>query len=136
MNRLVVAIFVAACAFLGTGHAQDHGPNDGNRLLTGCGELVQMLDSGTRLDLDVPVGAGFCLGYLGAVQDILNVKNWPASESACLPEGTSTIQLGRIVVKWLRAHPEKLHENAFLLSLNILHETFPCRAQAKTKKSR
>jgi hypothetical protein len=35
-------------------------------------------------------------------------------------------QLERIVVKWLKEHPETLHNDAAPLVLIALHDAFPC----------
>jgi hypothetical protein len=53
------------------------------------------------------------------------------AEMTCIPSEVNQAQLARILVKWLRDHPERLHEQDFLLTFNALHEAFPCQAEAK-----
>lgn len=45
----------------------------------------------------------------------------------CIPTGTTNEQHLRVIVKYLRDHPEKLHEPAGSLSLEALKAAFPCR---------
>jgi len=47
----------------------------------------------------------------------------------CIPDGKVPVaQLARIVVKWLRDHPERLHEPKSVLALEALSGAFPCTA--------
>jgi hypothetical protein len=53
----------------------------------------------------------------------------------CIPhEAGSPGQLARVVLKWLRDHPERLHEQVTILTLDALKDAFPCQANAPTKK--
>lgn len=53
----------------------------------------------------------------------------------CIPQEASSVgQLARVVVKWLRDHPERLHEDKTILTLEAFRDAFPCEAGApKTK---
>lgn len=45
----------------------------------------------------------------------------------CIPEGvTSTGQIALVLVKYLRDHPERLHESRGLLAFKALEAAFPC----------
>ena len=51
----------------------------------------------------------------------------------CFPDGAgSPGQLTHVVVKWLRDHPERLHEPKTILTLDALGDAFPCQAPAST----
>lgn len=132
-------------------------PKDGNGLLEFCGEVVNMLDSPPpQIDAVREMKFGWCVGYLQATQD--RILNWritgsiqvmaykqdgkPAPShmwadedfvSTCIPDEASVGQLARVVVKWLRDHPEKLHELKSFLVMEALKEAFPCAAPTPTK---
>jgi hypothetical protein len=44
----------------------------------------------------------------------------------CIPIGVSTGQGARVVIKYLRDHPEQLHEDGPILTFNALIAAFPC----------
>ena len=77
-----------------------------------------------------------CLSYIIGVADIISViSNLDVSGFAavCFPPGAVTAgvtadQLRRVVVKYLKAHPEETHEPAVLLVTVALREAFPCQA--------
>ncbi len=46
--------------------------------------------------------------------------------STCIPDEASVAQLARVVVKWLREHPEKLHELKSFVVIEALKSAFPC----------
>ena len=56
---------------------------------------------------------------------------------ACIPDKASTLQLARVLVKWLRDHPERLHELKSTLVMDAFQNAFPCesRAPAPTEKN-
>jgi hypothetical protein len=96
----------------------------------------------------------WCAGYLGAMQDVLvqvhvNLILMPLTKVtlegpdkakaywldnlnvACVPDDKVPIlQLARIVTKWLREHPERLHELKGTLTIAALRDAFPCQQAA------
>src|SRR5579864_4256968 len=64
----------------------------------------------------VLVTSGFCAGFILGATDALafwsagTAKAFNVPEAYCIPENSvTTDQLKRIVIKYLREHPEKLH---------------------------
>ena len=49
----------------------------------------------------------------------------------CQPDGTTTGQAARIVVKYLRDHPEELHKHDSVLAFTALKAAFPCANRKK-----
>ena len=45
----------------------------------------------------------------------------------CIPNEVTNGQLQRVVVKYLRAHPEKLHGRSMFTTGRAMMEAFPCR---------
>lgn len=44
----------------------------------------------------------------------------------CFPEKAPILQLARVLVKWLREHPARLHESVYGLANDASKEAFPC----------
>lgn len=133
-------------------------PTDGNDLLEHCSVLIEVADSPTSFDtsnesrLIEQVGKfNWCAGYLGAIRDDLIVTRMnlglfamggmtfagpdklreyalDSPRFACIPDAVPILQMGRVLVKWLRDHPERLHEPKNGLVRDALKEAFPCPA--------
>jgi len=98
--------------------------NDGNKLLTDCGAAVTFMDGERLLDT---VGASHCLGFiqgLNQMNDFYGLKGAPMF--FCRPREVTAGQATRIVVKYLRDHPEELHKEDFVLVVAALSAAFPC----------
>jgi hypothetical protein len=63
--------------------------------------------------------------------DVLRQVMAKDAEMTCIPNEVNQAQLARILVKWLRDHPERLHEPDYLLTFNAFHEAFPCQTDSK-----
>jgi hypothetical protein len=51
-------------------------------------------------------------------------------QSVCLPDGlTGTGQLTLVILKYLREHPERLHEQAGTLTQDAIAAAFPCKKE-------
>lgn len=94
---------------------------DGNQLLERCSSYLKARDN-PPLTVKEQVNAGFCLGYMSAIADS-NARK----QHFCAPDNATIEQLARVVVKWLRDHPEKLHLNAGVSSYTALAIAFPCQ---------
>jgi len=96
----------------------------GNELLNNCNNVIAGVEGRSH---DMFVG-GYCLGYVDGIDDALNIlpiENF--DRGYCRPKNVTAGQLVRVVVKYLKNHPEKLHENQFLLTLSALLNAFPCK---------
>jgi hypothetical protein len=55
------------------------------------------------------------------------------SQPICIPDGvTSTEQMALVIRKFLRDHPERLHESRAVLAVEALNTAFPCSAGPST----
>ena len=68
---------------------------------------------------------GYCLGQTNALTAVSRVL--PDPLRFCMPEGGSNQQAVRIIVSFLKAHPERLHEDVVILSIDALHQAWPCK---------
>ena len=140
-------------------------PSDGNGLLDYCTVAITAADSpdsilslsADRLT-DQMMKLNWCAGYLQAAQDAASLTQihlaligamgitlsgpdkqreaaFDMLRGACIPERAPVAELARVLVKWLREHPEKLHEPKSTLTLHAFIEAFPCPAVTPTKEA-
>lgn len=110
--------------------------NTGNDLLKRCSHAVAAIDDEQELRGTKGLDATFCFGYITGVRDAAesyqvfdhSVKKQETFVRFCTPEGgMNNGQTVRIVVKYLKDNPAKLHERAEWLILDALRDAFPCK---------
>jgi hypothetical protein len=139
-------------------------PKDGNGLMDSCSVVVELGDSPTSLSslnkdkfTEQMMKFEWCAGYLQATSEALSatqielylmstmgltfsgpdkVKEYAFEKlrGACIPEKAPISQLARVLVKWLREHPERLHESKSGLTADALKDAFPCPASTPAKE--
>ena len=116
-----LSVMLATLAWLVTGQVSPAWPQwlGGNEFVETC------LSDGSGEHLS-------CLLYIIGVADMISgLSNMepviPNYAPTCFPDGTTTGQLHRIVVKYLKAHPEETHTPAVVLVMVALREAFPCQ---------
>ena len=72
-----------------------------------------------------------CLGYIYGVVDMVSMIRQTtdgdlSSVTFCRPKEVGAKQLGVIVAKWVREHPERRHESPLLGTISALRKAFPC----------
>jgi hypothetical protein len=70
------------------------------------------------------IEAGYAMGYVDAASTML----W-ASDKICLTPKVTFGQMLKIVHKYMREHPEELHEDGLVLVLKALRGPFPCKGK-------
>jgi len=116
-------------------YAVGQSATDGNGLLSSCEAFIRMnanYQSGATVSASDSLNGAFCSGYvMGVVDDhisnVLNDKSSVETGHFCLADGVTPHQTIQVVVRWLDAHPERLHERAIGLVLIALSDGFPCR---------
>jgi hypothetical protein len=114
---LLVSFFVSSPASAGVGYT------DGNKILSACNELSELLNY--RFELD-SFEAGRCWGYIAASTDIFKVMKYGSSRIVCIPEEKEVSDYVRIVLDYLNEHPKDLEHPAFQLITKAFAEIFPC----------
>lgn len=112
-----VTIVLLALSGAGTVHGTDYR-HDGNELLKRCQAVTQSLSYENLLDFY------WCLGFLEGVTSMHPSTLPPRS---CLPEGGTYTQVMQVLVKYLKDHPERLHEDQTVLTVDALVTAFPCK---------
>jgi hypothetical protein len=98
----------------------------GNDLLPSCSLAVDAMD-GKNLSTAQLMDSANCLAYLSGFIDGYVLGAVGGSPIACFPEDGTVGQVARIVVKWMKDHPEKLNEAAPVCVLTALYNAFPCK---------
>lgn len=128
MRAAIFAVFIVMAAINSSGEVT------GNQVLDDCQKSIRIFDNNGG-----PIGEhfadGWCIGWISSVLAFTQIANeWsdftktkPALTQFCLPkDGIPVIQGVRIVLRYLNAHPEQLHENGMSLTLAGLINAFPC----------
>jgi hypothetical protein len=72
--------------------------------------------------------AAYLSGFLDSHSLAVGLGDSRKQMNFCLPPaGISNDQAMRVVIKWLEAHPEELHESSRMLVLLALRDAFPCK---------
>jgi hypothetical protein len=112
MRSIVCAILISLSITLLVMPAQKASAMSGNELL----KAYKMSEGGTESNF----AGGIVLGMIIGVSTITQGKYH------CRPTKVTNGQLSDIVFKYLKDHPEKLHENASLVIAMAYIEAFPC----------
>ncbi|NNB49528.1 Rap1a/Tai family immunity protein [Pseudomonas fragi] len=124
--KILLAFVLVACCWGESAMAK------GSQLLQQCQETLLIFDGGTSKH---PADAARCLGTINGTVDGLDIANSFYSDQVkkdlppviCWPdEAVTKDQSVRIIVKYLREHPEKLHMGNSLLITLALVSAFPC----------
>lgn len=121
--RYIVAIVAAAFILLpGTAHAA----LSGNDIMSNCAGYDPAAETFTPTDDQQAYKFGRCSGYIDAFVDASVILPTPP-EWCIQPTGDIPYkQIRGVVLKWLKDHPEQLHEPAITLFYKAAHEAWPC----------
>jgi hypothetical protein len=84
-------------------------------------------------DKSLDFDAGRCIGLvwgISAMASISRLASPPLPTLSCQPPELSTVQVARIIVRFLETHPELLHYDGPMLAVYALQDAFPCPAPA------
>lgn len=136
MKRPLLAFALLLCATAGFGgEKQDYS---GNTVLAKCKTALRSLDGKSESSFD----RGYCIGWINAAISAYPIVRYYAdhlplsSDLRCIPEEVTNQQIVQVFVKWMEAHPEKLHLDPFGLFSAAMEEAFPCESSSRTKKPR
>lgn len=129
LTLLCVVLTFASCAAAITlpGERPDMSAS-GNNFASECGDT---LDS-----QHISTAGATCLTYVIGLHDGIGMfadKGGP-TELYCQPDGVTAGQALRLLVKYIKDHPEKSQQATRDLMLTALIEAFPCPASPPEKK--
>jgi len=92
-------------------------------------QLLWMLTGQDSNEVKALMDRTYSAGYVSGTIDsymVLSDAN-PSDRFICFPkQGISNHQAIQIIIKWLKEHPERLHETARINVLEALRTAFPC----------
>ena len=104
--------------------ADEYKYYSGVELLRGCKLSIKWTE-GEKLGYDDASKASVCVGYVQGVLDTYAGFH-KESQLFCMPNGVTTYQVMRILIKYLNENPEMLHDDAMFLILSGLRNVYPC----------
>ncbi len=119
-------ILMVLCVLFITGNAHA----DGNKLLEYCQVTLNQID--TRIppsDFVTALNSGRCLGFVKGVRSTMQIllsDEYHTRHRVCFPTNSNDGQIIRVVVKYLKDNPERLHENETLLAMTAIQSAFRC----------
>jgi hypothetical protein len=114
---LAALIAAAAEASAQTRNSQD---TSANAVFLGCKAFTE----GRGTTQEQYMLGNYCSGVVFGLSYIGNVM--PPEWRYCAPAGSSGQQLARVVVNYIEARPERMHEDFRLLTLEAFHYAWPC----------
>lgn len=102
---------------------------DGNALLAVCGSFVSSADRGGRLSDKELVMLTACTSYVrGFTHGVALLSKEPQQGwGYCIDPSVPSVQVARVLVKYLRDNPQTLHFHPAVLVGRALREGFPCK---------
>ena len=106
----------------------------GNAFLQVCASSFDKADApATQTDAELVNGVG-CMSFLRGLDEGVSVGIQFADVSTkqqsplpwCTPDNVTPVQAGRILVKYIRTHPETSNQRTSLLALYAYGDAFPC----------
>jgi len=104
---------------------------DGNVLLDHCSVAEEYIGKLTA-DADTAFKVGYCYAWVSkALVYMLRHRSQSPQLHVCFPVTGDTFDVSpnhgvRILVKYLKGHPERLHEDPTLLTVDAFRDAFPC----------
>jgi hypothetical protein len=111
------------------------GETTGNDVLNSCQTAIRYVDNNGEFTSE-HFDSGWCVGWIAGALQLTKLHNeWtgltkqkPTLVQFCVPDpGIPVIQAARVVVKYMKAHPEQLHEDGMGLTIAPLRDSFPCK---------
>lgn len=131
-------LLVLHCFLVAPANAQPDISSSGNNFLATCSVIEKPNEQLTEADF---LNLGACWGFMQGLEEGVGLsfaavnkgKGSMADLGVCFPsEGTvTTEQSTRIVLKYIREHPEKAHERTATLVVLAMKNSFPCAAPPK-----
>ena len=98
----------------------------GNTLAVHCPAVLDRLD-GKPLSPDAAQVASFCLGFLSGADYLHEALTAAGSTPAyCLPREATVSHIIRVLVSYLREHPDQAHTDGGTVALAALRDAYPC----------
>jgi len=110
---------VSSFIFSSTAHA------DGKSLLKQCTSAEKFINTN---EITSEFDIGMCFGLLQGVRNTMQILAVDGSIKICMPKnGIDNGQATKVVVSYLKDHPESLDDNAVTLIMLAMIDAYPCK---------
>src|SRR5262249_12815125 len=122
--KYVIAVAIAFSVLIvsATGQQATNADTSANAVFLGCKAFAEDRATTARLLNIAGVCAGLVLG-LSYVGEVL-----PPEHQSCVPPTSDAQQLTRVVVRYIEARPQRMHEDFRALTLEAFHNAWPCKS--------
>jgi hypothetical protein len=97
---------------------------DGANLLSKCKAYVEVGPDRSARDPVEAFRTDICVGGISGLVHVGRLL--PRHISFCNPPGVTPGQAPRMVVAYIEAHPERIHDDFTELALEAMYDTWPC----------
>ena len=123
---MAVVIWLASALAepLARAEAQQADTNSANYLLPACKNFLASGDS--RPTYTSAFYQGVCVGAVDTLH--LLIRTLPETHfKACPPTQVTTGQELRVIIAYIEARPQRMHENFRILAIEAMREAWPCK---------
>jgi hypothetical protein len=109
--------------------------DDGHELLRQCGAAVRELDRQAGLEPEARLGAQYCFGFVAGITNVVSIAYHlkPDGQLFCPPDGGIAPRAAvRVLVEYLKSHPERLHARKVTLAAAAFMQAYPCLPPSAT----
>lgn len=134
MKRLFLSaliVSVVLCTFSSTLVAEEVLEESGNAFLRQCSVVERDHDLTSADKSNQMVCAAYVSGFVEGASAAITFsqsKGESTSSLYCTDSNTETRRLVRVVLKYIRSHPETAELRTFVLVTRAFQEAYPCRA--------
>jgi hypothetical protein len=128
MMRTIIMCAALALTITTAGAAEED-TNSANYIQPGCKKLPTASDStrgGVYGTVEQVFEAGDCMGRVSAAVALRAVRD---DQHGCtvIPRSATKSQAVRVVVRYIEARPQRMHEPFVGLVMEALHDAWPCK---------
>src|ERR1019366_1465901 len=125
MRTPLVVMFVVVMICTALAEASDPAPlvDHGNDFIARCSILTEATGGALPEGRIDAVQYGYCGGYIESFIWTLAVLD--LKQTVCTPDGVQSVQVARIVTKYIKDHPDTAHEPTVMLALKAMRAAFP-----------
>jgi hypothetical protein len=118
--RIVLCAAMLALATSAAGAVEATSSASANAMLPNCKALINATQSNTR-------AAGYCEGMIvmfAFMSPFLDSYSYAGCTE--FPNNVTVQQVARVIVRYIEARPQRIHESFMALVIEALHEAWPC----------
>lgn len=118
---IAIAGLIIEAALIGSATAQSNVQGV-NLAFLGCKAFVE--DQAKNAEL--VSAANFCSGVVHGLAYVGKIL--PPEQQSCAPPTSDARELARVVINYIEAHPQRMHEDFRMLVLEAFHNAWPCKS--------